>query len=912
MIPGYNMGGLVPSANGQKYNRGGRVPGVQYMQRGGFLKGMLGGAAIGMGGQMLGNSIGGGLGTAISYGSSILGSMIGFGGIGSRGDQKGPGFIGRQMEKIDPKGTLTKPIGPLNSLSTASKGLAGNLGGIAKIFGPVLRGFSTLLKLTSPLGIAITGVTAAIGFFVKAQKEKAAALEIGRQAFGMDAEAAKKAGFTYTDYNAKIKEAISNAQALKERNVMIYESMTKANVPINLTIEQYKKLKEQVKETMGSYIQLFDQTNRKDVGQVALQLKAQFMAAGDTAEVATAKIFTMIKESKNANMAAQAISSSAFQGIQNIEQASAQTIKTYEAATKTGDAESQAKALHTVFMAMDASIASVVEEQKKLGGTGEEAAERVATAIKSKVAEINNLFGTQATLTEDVISEIGKANPLLAEMLNDTDTLNSAWAKYRLTLSGVTMNFQFMSGEAAIAANELNEIVKAQVQLSPSVAAANKKYGEMTSKIKDLEKAQKGQSVKAQYNAKEESKRLQEQIADIKKAAQEKIEGIRKATEAENTQLEIQKAQLRAQQALIQGNMTAYAEEQMTIEQLMNEANRKDAEEAIIAKAEIDIKPLQDALDAIANKQEAVAKKAALAGDSLATMRAKADDYNSNLTQYTTNLTNLMTKLQIEGDKFKLTKEFTTTMTALETLGKNLGIKTTPQQVLDQIGEALSKNQIVANQITILTGKIRDGSITGAGTLKDPYSLGAQGIGTKGDIQGAALSSYGNPLKDFGEVGIGQKLKNFAYKQGLVMGDYFSAEDEKGLVSVFKVKDEDGNIERVKNPYKKKSLGGPVAAGQKYIVNDRMNALGVQGEGFIPNVSGTIYPNAATMPRFNIPSGTKYNGIGGSTTSNSSNVYNIDIALNGTNVTADDVINRMKREMALINAKEGINRRVGA
>jgi hypothetical protein len=217
----------------------------------------------------------------------------------------------------------------------------------------------------------------------------------------------------------------------------------------------------------------------------------------------------------------------------------------------------------------------------------------------------------------------------------------------------------------------------------------------------------------------------------------------------------------------------------------------------------------------------------------------------------------------------------------------------------------------LAQQVNILTGKVRDGSITGSGTMKDPFSLGPLGSGTKGQLQGATLSTYGN-FGDVGELGISQKLKNFAYKQGLVMGDYFSAEDKDGLVSVFRVKDEDGNIERVKNPYKKKSLGGPVAAGQKYIVNDRMNALGVQGEGFIPNVSGTIYPNAATMPRFNIPSGTKYNGIGGSTTSNSSNVYNIDIALNGTNVTADDVINRMKREMALINAKEGINRRVGA
>ncbi len=108
----------------------------------------------------------------------------------------------------------------------------------------------------------------------------------------MDAAAAEKAGFKYTDYNTKIKAAIEDAQALKEKNMMVYESMTKANVPINMTIEQYKKLKEQVKSTMGSYIDLFSQTDRKDVGQVAIQLKAQFMAAGDTAEVAAAKIFT--------------------------------------------------------------------------------------------------------------------------------------------------------------------------------------------------------------------------------------------------------------------------------------------------------------------------------------------------------------------------------------------------------------------------------------------------------------------------------------------------------------------------------------------------------------------------------------------------------------------------------------------
>jgi hypothetical protein len=131
---------------------------------------------------------------------------------------------------------------------------------------------------------------------------------------------------------------------------------------------------------------------------------------------------------------------------------------------------------------------------------------------------------------------------------------------------------------------------------------------------------------------------------------------------------------------------------------------------------------------------------------------------------------------------------------------------------------------------------------------------------------------------------------------------------------VFKVKDEDGNIERVKNPYVKKWGGGPVVKGQTYATNDKLNALGYQQEGFIPftpQVSGTIYPNIATMPRYDIGSNTKMTGVNISNSPSSNNVYNIDIALNGTTVTAEDVMRSFKRELALVNAKEGIDRRFG-
>ena len=111
-----------------------------------------------------------------------------------------------------------------------------------------------------------------------------------------------------------------------------------------------------------------------------------------------------------------------------------------------------------------------------------------------------------------------------------------------------------------------------------------------------------------------------------------------------------------------------------------------------------------------------------------------------------------------------------------------------------------------------------------------------------------------------------------------------------------------------------REFGGPVVAGQTYTTNDKLNSLGYQQEGFMPftpQVSGTIYSNIATMPRYDIPSGAKLSGVNISNSPSSNNVYDINIALNGTNVTARDVIIEMKREMALVNAKEGIDRKVG-
>jgi isocitrate lyase len=96
---------------------------------------------------------------------------------------------------------------------------------------------------------------------------------------------------------------------------------------------------------------------------------------------------------------------------------------------------------------------------------------------------------------------------------------------------------------------------------------------------------------------------------------------------------------------------------------------------------------------------------------------------------------------------------------------------------------------------------------------------------------------------------------------------------------------------------------------QPYLVGERGPEL------FIPSGGGQIIPNNMLGinygPSFNIPSNTISGVRGGANNSYNNNVYNIDIDLNGTNVSADDIMRRFKAELALINAKEGRVRTVG-
>ena len=87
-------------------------------------------------------------------------------------------------------------------------------------------------------------------------------------------------------------------------------------------------------------------------------------------------------------------------------------------------------------------------------------------------------------------------------------------------------------------------------------------------------------------------------------------------------------------------------------------------------------------------------------------------------------------------------------------------------------------------------------------------------------------------------------------------------------------------------------------------MNDRINPLGAQPEGMgtliKPDFSGVIYPNAATMPRYDIPSG-GYRGTGNMPLGSSEGAA--PVINNYITATPNMDIKQLAREVGMVTAK---------
>jgi len=926
MVPGYNKGGMV-----QYFNEGGGPvgfrAGFQSQTDKGYLgKGLMsrpegGGLGMGtqmgimMGGSMLGQSIGGGVGTAITAASTIL-PMLPF--------QKIIPLISRADKSV--------------GLFTHGLGLAGKAAGLLTRMLPGAAAITTLLLL------------------YKGVKMWQKSLEDTRREHimlnGITEKGAKEAGIGYKNIGNSIKDVRDQLKLQKEAGLSAYDSMTPSGVGgLTLTIAQLKELKKTAKETMPELVGTFNSIDSSKVTDLAVNLKAQFVAAGMSAQDATNKIYAIIEASNKVGQGFGAIASSGFKAITDRGSAATSIINTLLGSLKEidkVDSKAFASNIDTVISSLDSAATALIGTKDAQGKTITQ-----ADALITQFEKLKSLGADREKIGEKGLEHLKKERPELAGILKSSDTIAGVYAKWRVVLAGVNIDLRNITSEQAMGIAAYEEALSMAAasaidnkNTAGALGTANKATNELTTSIKNGQNAIKSaEKTEAGFN-KAKIKAIQDEIKAIRDRADAKKKALSDSVSAENTELELKKLQLEAQSALARGDRDAYEAANLSIEQLTKETQLRKASDKIDANAKKEEAAQQKLLDddqAKKDKQQDTINKYNKSGQTFAEQLSEINAVKTALSQLAidqienNNLKDPVKKA--EGQK-SLDGRLQTVVAGLEK-ASDVVQKAFPEYVDSKTNKgklaaggsyqgstfvptaAGEGNQAFSKLVTEIQGGAKANfaamaeSIKGGSTLTDVVrAMGGSAKATKSLVTADVLSANkGFNLDALKKTAKGstqgdltdEARERIIDKYKLKEGDTFTYDDRTYVVK----RGEDGWM---RSRAVKKALGGPVVAGQTYAVNDRLTPLGYQQEGFTPftpQMSGIIRPNADTMPKYNIASGQVTGMRGGVNSSYNNNSYNISIALNGTNVTADDVVKRFKQELALVNAKEGIGRTVG-
>jgi hypothetical protein len=556
----------------------------------------------------------------------------------------------------------------------------------------------------------------------------------------MTAEAAQKAGLKFTDFNGKLKDVVADAKSVIEHNKMLYESMTTSGTPLKLTIEQYKKLKTEVKSTYKDQIALINKTSGKDQADLAVRLKEQFIAMGMSAEQATAKIYTMYKLSnKAASASLNTFGNKGFNDIKDAQSAAVGAIDTYgKSASSKRDATEQANALNTALMGTDTAISTKYNEMLKARKKDKTKPSFISTgeldqmkldAESQTLDAINSKLKTQGTLTKETIDELAKENPEIRKIATTQDTVLSLWQKTRLEARGYTGDLSALNAQQTAALYKMAEATAASVEQQNRIGMLSKQYAALD-KLKALQekytKAMKGQSVAAQISDRDRLAAINKQIDANNKLADARKKALEDKKNQEDAGRAIESKKIELQNAEATGNTAGAQQARLDLEGLIKGQQYDQQIKAIDKATEAANTPLKKQAEAINNKQQAMGDAAALAGEKMGDLTKQIDNLETPINAFNKAITAYqmaITKHKDDLAKWKTTDEYRgmlSAITAAATAAKvdttgltrdkdgNLGIKA-GQELFDKVGPgiaaALEKSGITLNGDLIVNGK---------------------------------------------------------------------------------------------------------------------------------------------------------------------------------------------------------------
>jgi len=869
MVPGYANGGMIP-----RYGAGGVIKSIGLSSLG-YMGGQALGGMTGLpGGEMIGG---------------MLGSMLGMGGGGGMSRKSSGDGIDEVLAKAPSR--YTQPIAPIKRFADTLKNAGsegGKFSGVLKTLGPIA---ARLPMALNPVGIAIGAITIATAIGISQWKKHQEQLKLNALGYGLTADAASKAGLKYTDYNQKIKDSIQKSKDLMEANKLAYQSMTSAGIPIKMTITEYQKLKGEVKGAYEEQIKLINSTKNSKLGDVAVQLKEQLIAAGMSADEATKKIYAMFALSQKSGMAASStVGNKDFSAIQDAQGAAVGSLKGYNSAARLGEAQAQAAALNTSLTAIDSGISEIISKS-------EEAAKKDKSGRTEKISSYNaelkmmdllkkSQYG-QTTITKQTIDEMAKANPAIKELASTSDTVVSVWQKLRLQAAGLQGDLSKINAAQAEALYNLSNAINEQI-ITANKGTKNAKTGKysgglLSDEYNSLEALNKlraaaaknaaGQSAKAAGDSKARLKELQDQIDATNKLADSRIKALNAAKEDADLNREMESAKLEVQFAESTGNTQQAAQARLRYQSAVRNMQTTGQTRAIQAAAEKDNAPKLAEIKNINDANDKLATAVAIAGDSIAafdkkilTLTGTIDKVTASQQAYDLSLSKFLkdnpnsTKSQFDATKSG--RELKAGLSApTKEAGGKAGVDPSTYAVK---GITTGGGDITANNI-IVGGKGLSEFMAGK-DFKVPVKTATNIAGILGNVLDFATGSGGkmNDAKSY-SVSAADLVNQGFSKENIFKGQTVKIAGKNYTI--------DGGIDRNGNvPLKLKKAGYGMKGlnpNVPTIVGDRGPEL-VFGNMVIPNLADIPYAS----PSYNVPEAAKQLGSSGEFSGGSTVVVN--------------------------------------
>ena len=857
-----NSGGIIPG-----YAKGGNV------KPGGRMDPMMAGFGLQMAGQMIS-------GQNASVGNAAM--------------------LGGLAMQMSPMLSMFKNV---NKTAISFTGIITKLKTVAMAAFKMIQG-GLKFMLLNPVGLAITAVTGLTMIFMKLKDIATKRGEVNRALFGGTKEQLAEVGIQYTSISDRIKDINTQLELNKAKIESSYNSFTKSGIPgLTLTIQQLKDGIDKAKTSAKETVNLFNNADTSKVNELATSMKAQYVAMGMSVGEATNTIYTLVAASNKAGQALGAITSSGFKDI--VDRASAATSQV----EKLGKVIEGSKIFNAQEFntGMDAALNSLNSYKDSLVGI-KDSSGKIKTeseALAETIAKIKGTTGATSTINNQNLEAYKMQNLEMASILGKSESILSIFSKYQLVAAGLSdvMDIGAMTGDTAISVAAGYQKVKDAATTIVSETAIGKLVSTRVAnqtKLQDIAKAASKQDSSYYDNAIKKNQKLIDALEEERK---KRLSILDIQEQSQNFENSIKQAQIKYQEALASGNMAQAAQEQLNIQKLRGDRERELARKSINDKFDAERKKLETEIEKLQNQKDAKSKAAtgAAAGAAKAVENTQAaKEFEAEIVRIIAtsggkNTPDAQRALAVAFNKAKDSKdpELIKAAKKMESENPSTGpsFKSAPgpsdlanrKSTYDVMFDSLSKDALAKAEANDKFSDAVENFISAVETFtgkkvsvkKTPQiNTGKAGSTSVGGISLPAPAKSSSKSTTLGGI----TLPNF----GNATGGYITGAGNATSDSIPAML---SNGEYVINAKSVQAAGIPML--------DRINKMAM---------GGPVY----NVPAYSVGGRVKYDTGGMATSSNS--LYNINVTLNGTDLSPDDVANAIERKMRLREATMGRGR----